>query len=45
MLGLDVDVSSMLPADEMGRGFDNMADALAVTPALARRVARQGPHQ
>jgi hypothetical protein len=40
LLGLDVDVSTMLPADEMGRGFDNMADALAVTPALVQGYIR-----
>jgi cytochrome c551/c552 len=40
LLDLDVDVSAMLPADEMGRGFDNMADALAVTPTLVQGYVR-----
>jgi hypothetical protein len=40
LLGLDVDVSSLLPADELGRGFDNMADVLAVTPALVQGYVR-----
>ena len=34
LLGLDLDVSSLLPPDEQGRGFDNISDALTVTPAL-----------
>jgi hypothetical protein len=40
LLGLDLDVSSLLPPDEMGRGFDNMADVLAVTPALVQGYVR-----
>jgi Protein of unknown function (DUF1592)/Protein of unknown function (DUF1588)/Protein of unknown function (DUF1587)/Protein of unknown function (DUF1595)/Protein of unknown function (DUF1585) len=40
LLGLDIDVSSMLPQDEIGRGFDNMADVLAVTPALVQGYVR-----
>ncbi len=40
LLALDVDVSSLLPPDESGRGFDNMADALAVTPALVQGYVR-----
>jgi hypothetical protein len=40
LLALDVDVSSLLPADEMSRGFDNMADALAVTPSLVQGYVR-----
>lgn len=40
LLALDVDVSSMLPPDEVGRGFDNMADALAVNPALVQGYMR-----
>ncbi len=40
LLGLDVDVSALLPQDESGRGFDNMADALAVTPALVQGYVR-----
>lgn len=40
LLGLNVDVSSMLPPDEIGRGFDNMADALSVNPALVQGYVR-----
>jgi len=40
LLGLDVDVASLLPPDETGRGFDNMADVLAVTPALVQGYVR-----
>ena len=34
LLGLDVDVNAMLPPDDSSHGFDNMADALSITPAL-----------
>src|ERR1019366_2338360 len=34
LLGVDVDVSALLPSDDMSHGFDNMADALTVSPAL-----------
>ncbi|HEX3702752.1 MAG TPA: DUF1592 domain-containing protein [Vicinamibacterales bacterium] len=40
LLDLDIDVSALLPPDEMGRGFDNMADVLAVTPALVQGYVR-----
>ncbi|MBZ5601182.1 MAG: DUF1587 domain-containing protein, partial [Acidobacteriia bacterium] len=40
MLGLDVDVSSMLPADDMSHGFDNMADVLTISPALMEGYIR-----
>jgi len=40
LLALDVDVSSLLPPDESGRGFDNIADALSVTPALVQGYVR-----
>jgi hypothetical protein len=40
LLDLEIDVSSLLPPDEMGRGFDNMADVLAVTPALVQGYVR-----
>ncbi|MBH00334.1 MAG: hypothetical protein CMN58_08365 [Solibacterales bacterium] len=48
LLTLEVDVDSLLPADNIDRnGFDNMADALTVSPALmerylsaARKIAR-----
>lgn len=47
LLGLDLDVRSMLPGDDTGYGFDNLADVLSLSPALldrymfaARKVSR-----
>lgn len=40
LLALDVDVSSLLPPDDMGRGFDNMSDAQTVTPTLVQGYVR-----
>jgi len=37
VLGLDVDVSELLPTDSSDAGFDNIASALKVTPALLER--------
>jgi cytochrome c551/c552 len=37
LLSLDVDASALLPADDSSEGFDNVADALAVSPALLER--------
>lgn len=37
LLALDVDVTSMLPADTAGFGFDNNADALTLSSALTER--------
>jgi len=34
LLGLDVDVSSLLPPDDAAYGFDNVADSLGSSPAL-----------
>lgn len=34
LLGLDIDVESLLPADDMSQGFDNMSDVLSVSPTL-----------
>ena len=34
LLALDVDVTTLLPADAMSRGLDNMADVLTTSPAL-----------
>ena len=34
LLGLDVDAESLLPADDMSQGYDNMADVLTVSPTL-----------
>jgi len=46
LLGLDVDVASLLPPDNAAYGFDNVADALGSSPALlqaylsaARRIS------
>lgn len=48
LLDMDVNVSALLPADPKTNGFDNMADALTVTPALmqgymraAEKIARE----
>ena len=47
LLALDVDVTSLLPPDDASYGFDNIADALGVSPLLlerylgaARRISR-----
>lgn len=37
LLALDIDAASLLPADESGYGFDNIADVLSVTPGLLER--------
>jgi cytochrome c551/c552 len=37
LLALDVDVSSLLPADDANYGFDNIADSLSVSPMLMER--------
>jgi cytochrome c551/c552 len=37
LLALDVDVATVLPADDSSEGFDNIADALGVSPALMER--------
>jgi hypothetical protein len=34
LLGLEVDASEFLPADDEGYGFDNIADVLRVSPSL-----------
>ena len=48
VLGLDFDVVTLLPADDLSFGFDNMADALHVSPSLienylaaAQKVSRK----
>jgi len=48
LLALDVDVSALLPADGSSEGFDNIAEALAVSPSLvqgyvsaAMKISRQ----
>ena len=42
LLGVDVDVASLLPPDDMSHGFDNMADVLRVSPALMEGYIRAG---
>ncbi len=37
LLGLDIDLSKDLPVDDMGYGFDNIADVLTVSPTLMDR--------
>jgi hypothetical protein len=34
LLALDVDATTLLPADDSNEGFDNIADALGVSPSL-----------
>jgi hypothetical protein len=40
LLGLDIDVSQLLPADDASHGFDNMSDVLGVSPALMEGFIR-----
>ena len=40
LLDLDIDVTTMLPPDDSSHGFDNMAEALNVTPALMQGYVR-----
>ncbi len=37
LLALDIDVTTLLPSDDSSEGFDNIADALGVSPALLER--------
>jgi cytochrome c551/c552 len=37
LLALEVDSSTLLPADDSSRGFDNIADVLGVSPSLLER--------
>jgi hypothetical protein len=37
LLALDIDVTSLLPADDSAYGFDNIADALTLSPSLQER--------
>jgi len=37
LLSLEVDSSTLLPADDSSRGFDNIADVLGVSPSLLER--------
>ena len=40
LLRIGVDVAALLPPDSMGHGFDNMADALSISPALIEGYMR-----
>src|SRR5436853_6739448 len=40
LLDLDVDVAELLPPDAKTGGFDNMAEALTVTPTLMQAYIR-----
>jgi cytochrome c553 len=40
LLGVNVDVSTLLPPDAMSHGFDNMSDVLTVSPALLEAYVR-----
>ncbi len=37
LLAIEVDVAELLPPDNIGEGFDNIADVLAVSPLLMER--------
>ena len=37
LLGLEIDGETLLPADDSGGGFDNIADVLAVSPLLLEK--------
>jgi mono/diheme cytochrome c family protein len=37
LLGLNIDSGSLLPPDDSGYGFDNIADVLSVSPTLTER--------
>src|SRR5579863_5503737 len=48
IFGIDVDAAALLPSDDIGEGFDNIANALKVSPSFleqyilaARAVAKQ----
>ncbi len=40
LLNVDIDVSQLLPPDDASHGFDNMADVLAISPALMEGYIR-----
>ncbi len=39
VLGLDIDAASLLPPDEQIHGFDNIGEALALSPSLLERYS------
>ena len=40
LLALEIDVAELLPADDIGYGFDNIGDVLQVSPVLLERYLR-----
>ena len=40
LLGLGIDVNSLLPADNRSQGFDNIADVLTISPTLMEGYVR-----
>ena len=40
LLGVEMDISEQLPADDTGYGFDNIADVLSVSPILMEKYIR-----
>ena len=44
LLDLEIDGRSLLPADESGYGFDNIADVLSVSPSLLDRYMVAAEH-
>ena len=42
LLALEIDVSELLPADDIGYGFDNIGDVLQVSPVLLERYLSVG---
>lgn len=42
LLGIDIDAGALLPADDSGYGFDNIADLLSVSPTLVERYLMVG---
>ena len=42
LLGLDVDVAALLPADSSSHGFDNVSDVLKTSPLLLERYLSVG---
>jgi len=37
LLGLEIDAAALLPADDLGYGFDNIGDVLSVSPVLLEK--------
>jgi hypothetical protein len=40
LLSLDIDSAALLPTDDLTRGFDNMAEALTISPTLVEAYVR-----